>query len=153
MSYKIEDLKSNRIAIHCHSEYEWNKVESLWGEGTIWMYDKDFPCFCLHPLGYGSVDFYVKNEYTIIDAADFIKANTETPVMDLSKFDTEDLRVPDYSKEEEQDFKAALINSEDRRKQDLRRYAFESAVSLNKNESTAAVLREADKIYEWLTNK
>ena len=80
-SLKFEDLRGTNTAIHCPTQEDWDKVSKICGykwEHVVSKWRKDGTRTCIDLSGnFSPIDFYERNYYTIITAADFIAANTE----------------------------------------------------------------------------
>ena len=93
---KLSEIVDKKIAIHCLTEAEADKVLQImqdngisWVGGDSFQTDNEFSnyyedtCYNLQDniLEYSSVAYYTRNKYKIISAAAFIAANTPTLIV------------------------------------------------------------------------
>lgn len=79
MSLKYNDIKGTKTAVSCQTQEEADEVRKISGNynNKCWAYYKKDFCLSLLNDSYASKEWYSSNEYTIINASDFIKSNTE----------------------------------------------------------------------------
>ena len=83
-SLKYSDLKGKKVAVHCSTQEEWDKVCKIIGIDN-WKYlESGFDCISA-PQAVGSKTEYIGYGYTIIPASDFIKANTVEAMTDNTR--------------------------------------------------------------------
>lgn len=71
----INDYKGTKTAIHCKTQDEWDKISELLGyEWYIATWDTYSDKSCINTVyqGHSGINFYTKENYTIIHASDFM---------------------------------------------------------------------------------
>ena len=79
----IKDYIGKKYAVKCNTSEEWDKITKLlnynWVEGTWGRYGED-TCIQLASKGYSPKDFYQRNNYTILEAKDFLEDNNSLSI-------------------------------------------------------------------------
>ena len=71
----INDYKGTKTAIHCKTQDEWDKISELLGHEwyiATWGAYSDKSCINTVYKGCSGINFYTKENYTIIHASDFM---------------------------------------------------------------------------------